>query len=199
VNPPDVVRLFAVDRTPLTLLDDGTWPSTWTRTFSQMRVWSSRTWRYARQWLDERTGQTQRTEDFQLEQEIQVSAHAPVAPLTERIDVVSQLLQQHKRNYEQILEQARQLSFYFAGLIKWQHALGTFTFVASMQCMTATSSGDSLNDIQQTSGSSDELADQIVRNGQCQRVLAVNGDALLGRFDQLGRRSSHRLSSVKAR
>ena len=45
--------------------------------------------------------------------------------------------------------------------------------------------GESLNDIQRFSLSSDDLTDTIVRNSQCQKMLANHGDPLL---------SNHRLS-----
>ena len=38
-----------------------------------------------------------------------------------------------------------------------------------------------MNDLQRIPGSSDDLVDQLVRNSQCQKTLATNGDVLLGR------------------
>jgi hypothetical protein len=39
--------------------------------------------------------------------------------------------------------------------------------------------GDSFNELQRISGSSDDLVDQLVKNSQCQKVLALNGENLL--------------------
>ena len=54
------------------------------------------------------------------------------------------------------------MSLHFAALVESQRALG-----------------QSLAEIQRLSGASDDLVDQIVRNSQCQKSLANNGEALL--------------------
>ncbi|UJR34914.1 hypothetical protein I4U23_027692 [Adineta vaga] len=73
-----------------------------------------------------------------------------------------QVLRETKHHYQNILSEARQMSVLFAGLLKTQRSLG-----------------ESFDELQRLSGSSDDLIDQLVRNSQCQKVLALNGDTLL--------------------
>ncbi|CAF1519794.1 unnamed protein product [Adineta ricciae] len=73
-----------------------------------------------------------------------------------------QLLRETKCHYERILNNAHQMSTCFAGLLKTQRSLG-----------------ESLNELQRLSDTSEDLVDQLVRNSQCQKVLALNGDSLL--------------------
>ncbi|CAF4009564.1 unnamed protein product, partial [Rotaria sp. Silwood1] len=72
------------------------------------------------------------------------------------------LLRETKRHYENILNEARQMSIYFSGLLQTQRSLG-----------------ESFSELQRISGSSDDLIDQLVRNSQCQKTLALNGGTLL--------------------
>ncbi len=44
----------------------------WSRTFDTLRQWSSRTLKYTRQVFQERIGHVTRTQDLELEQNIQV-------------------------------------------------------------------------------------------------------------------------------
>jgi len=44
--------------------------------------------------------------------------------------------------------------------------------------------GESFNELQRLSGSSDDLVDQFVRNSQCQKTLAINGQNLLSKFSR---------------
>ncbi|CAF1153223.1 unnamed protein product [Rotaria sordida] len=113
------------------------------RSLNILRQWSSRTLKYTRQLFQERVGHLLPTQDIELEQNIQ-------------------LLRETKRHYENILNEARQMSIYFSGLLQTQRALG-----------------ESFNQLQRISGSSDDLVDQLVRNSQCQKTLALNGDILL--------------------
>ncbi|CAF4445332.1 unnamed protein product [Rotaria sp. Silwood2] len=113
------------------------------RTLNTLRQWSSRTLKYTRQLFQERIGHVLPTQDIELEQNIQ-------------------LLRETKRHYENVLNEARQMSFYFSGLLQTQRSLG-----------------ESFSELQRISGSSDDLVDQLVRNSQCQKTLALNGDSLL--------------------
>ncbi|CAF1108866.1 unnamed protein product [Adineta steineri] len=73
-----------------------------------------------------------------------------------------QLVRETKQHYEHILKEARQMSIYFAGLLQTQRSLG--------ECFS---------ELQQISSSSDDLVDQLVRNSECQKVIALNGETLL--------------------
>ncbi|CAF2112341.1 unnamed protein product [Rotaria magnacalcarata] len=115
----------------------------WSKTLNTFRHWSSRTLKYTRQLFQERIGHVVPTQDIELEQKIQ-------------------LLRETKRHYEHILNEARQMSICFAGLLQIQRSLG-----------------ESFSALQRISESSDDLVDQLVRNSQCQKVLALNGDTLL--------------------
>jgi len=67
-----------------------------------------------------------------------------------------------KRHYEHLLKEARQMLIHFAGLLQTQRSLSQ-SFI-ELQRMTTTS---------------DELMEQFIRNGECQKILAQNGDVLL--------------------
>jgi hypothetical protein len=56
------------------------------------------------------------------------------------------------------------MSIYFSGLLQTQRSLG-----------------ESFSELQRISGSSDDLIDELVRNSQCQKALALNGDSLLSK------------------
>jgi len=73
-----------------------------------------------------------------------------------------QTLEESRRHYHTILTQAKQLSIHFTAIIQLQKDFS-----------------ESLNDIQRFSLSSDDLTDTIVRNSQCQKMLANHGDPLL--------------------
>ncbi|CAF4307469.1 unnamed protein product, partial [Adineta steineri] len=75
-----------------------------------------------------------------------------------------QLVRETKQHYEHILKEARQISTYFARLLQTQRSLG--------ECFS---------ELQQISSSSDDLVDQLVRNSECQKVIALNGETLLNR------------------
>jgi hypothetical protein len=115
----------------------------WTRTFDTLRQWSTRTFKFTRQIFQERIGQCIKTQDLELEQNIE-------------------LFRETKRHYERLLKEARQMLIHFAGLLQTQRSLG-----------------QSFLELQRMPTNSDELLDQFVRNGECQKVLAQNGDILL--------------------
>jgi len=73
-----------------------------------------------------------------------------------------ELFRETKRHYENLMKEARQMLIHFAGLLQTQRSLS-----------------QSFIELQRMSTSSDDLIDQFVRNGECQKVLAQNGDTLL--------------------
>ncbi|CAF1220906.1 unnamed protein product [Adineta steineri] len=90
----------------------------WIHTFDTIRQWSTRTIKFTRQVLQERTGQCIRTQDTELEKNIEV-------------------FRETKRHYEQLLKEARQMSIHFAGILQTQRSLSqSFT---ELQRMTTTS------------------------------------------------------------
>ena len=78
------------------------------------------------------------------------------------------------------------MSIYFTGLLQTQRSLGRWeSFFFSLNIIQNLFIGESLGELQRISGSSDDLVDQLVRNSQCQKVLALNGDILLSKRNVL--------------
>lgn len=115
----------------------------WIRTFGTVRQWSTRTFKFTRQLFQEQMGHCTKTQDFELEQNIE-------------------LFRENKQHYEQLLKEARQMLIHFAGLLQTQRSLS-----------------QSFADLLRISTKSEQLTEQFSRNGECQQILAQNGDNLL--------------------